>query len=343
LGFGNVGRELARLLLEKAGVLNTDFDLTVTVTGIATRSRGWVIDTDGIDLEAALAAVAKGDTLEGLPGGAPANPDGMLEYIRTCPADLVFEATWLDPQTGQPATDYLRAALGAGRHVVTANKGPVAFAYRELMELAQAKDLGFFFESTVMGGAPVLCVAREGLPAARVERISGVLNSTTNGMICLMEEGHSYEAALAEMQAAGLAEANPSNDVDGWDSVVKIVVLANMTMGADLLPADVVREGIRGLDPATIRAVAEADDHFKLLCEAWREGDTVRASVQPKRLSGSDPVARVRGGTSIVSYESDVIGLSVIEHAPTPRTTAYGMLTDMINVARGRQRGLARL
>ncbi|MCZ7544598.1 MAG: hypothetical protein M5R40_14235 [Anaerolineae bacterium] len=170
----------------------------------------------------------------------------MLAFIRACPADLIFEATWLDPHAGQPATDYVRAALRAGRHVVTANKGPVAFAYRELRDQARAHDVGFFFESTVMDGAPVLGVAREGLPGCHVTRIRGVLNSTTNAMLCRMEEGLSYEAALAEMQAAGLAEADPTLDVDGWDSAVKTVVLANVAMGADLRPADVAREGIRG-------------------------------------------------------------------------------------------------
>lgn len=338
LGFGNVGRALARLLLEKAPTLEAELGLTFTVTGVATRSRGQIIDAGGVDLKRALRLVEGGDSLAALPGGAP--PDAALKFIRACQADLIFESTWLDARTGQPAADYVRAALSAGRHVVTANKGPVAFAYRELRDLARQRGVGFFFESTVMDGAPVLGVIREGLPGCQIRRIRGVLNSTTNAMLCRMEEGLSYEAALAEMQAAGMAEADPSMDVDGWDSAVKIVVLANVGMSADLRPADVAPEGIRGLNPEVVRRAAQAGDHFKLLCEAWREGDAVRASVRPMRLPDSDPMARVRGTTSIVSFQTDVLpDLTLVEHDPTPRTTAYGMLCDMINVARGRYQG----
>ncbi|MBN1285612.1 MAG: homoserine dehydrogenase [Anaerolineae bacterium] len=342
LGFGNVGRALAGLLVEKAPVLEAQFGLTYTVTGIATRSRGQVIDSKGVDVREALALVAKGEALAALPGGAPSRPDAGVEFIRACPADLVFESIWLDPRTGQPATDYARAALSAGRHLVTANKGPVAFAYRELSALARTKDVGFFFESTVMDGAPVLGIAREGLPGVHVKRIRGVLNSTTNGILCRIEEGLSYEAALAEMQAAGLAETDPSADVDGWDATVKIVVLANVVMGADLRPQDVDREGIRHLKPEIVRGAAQAGDHFKLLCEAWREDGEVKASVRPARLPGTDPAAQVRGATSIVSYYTDVLpNLTIIEHDPSPRTTGYGMLADMVNLARGRHHGPA--
>ena len=339
LGFGNVGRALARLLLEKAPSLQTEFDLTYTVTGVATRTRGQAIDPNGVDLERALRLVEAGESLAALHDLARPQPADALAFVRACPADLVFESTWLDPHTGQPALDIVRAALDAGRHVVTANKGPVAFGYRALRDLARAKGVGFLFESTVMDGAPVLGVAREGLPACRVERIRGVLNSTTNAMLCRMEEGLSYDAALAEMQAAGMAEADPTTDVDGWDSTVKIVVLANVAMGADLRPADVAREGIRGLDPEQVRAAAQAGEHYKLLCEAWREGDAVRAWVRPDRLPASDPMARVRGTTSVVSYQTDVLpDLTIVEHDPTPRTTGYGMLVDMVNIARGRYR-----
>lgn len=343
MGFGNVGRALARLLLEKAPDLEARFGLTYSVTGIATRSRGKVIDPAGIDLQKALELVASDRSLATLPGGAVSRPDAGVAFIRACPADLVFESIWLDPKNGQPATDYARAALSAGRHVVTANKGPVAFAYRELSELAQTKALGFFFESTVMDGGPVLSIAREGLPGVQIERIRGVLNSTTNGILCHIEEGLSYQAALAEMQAAGLAESDPSTDVDGWDATVKIVVLANVIMGANLRPEDVDREGIRHLDPEAVRGAARTGDHFKLLCEAWRENGVVRASVRPTRLPDDDPVARVRGATSIVSYYTDVLpNLTVVEHDPSPRTTGYGMLADMINIARGRHHGLSK-
>ncbi len=154
LGFGRVGRALARLLISKTEVLRREYDLTVTVTGITTHSHGLAIDPAGLDLAAALRLVEAGEKLDKLHQGEAVGD--MRAFIESCPADLVMETTWLNPRTGQPATDYARAALNAGRHVVTANKGPVAFAYRELAALAREKDRGFFFESTVMDGAPVL-------------------------------------------------------------------------------------------------------------------------------------------------------------------------------------------
>jgi homoserine dehydrogenase len=335
LGYGNVARALARLLLRKAEVLQNEYDLTFHVTGIATRSRGFVINPDGLDLEEALRVIDSGHSLAELHKGTPVTD--TFEFIKTCPADLVMEATLLNPQTGQPATDYVRAALQAGRHVVTANKGPVAFAYRELSELARQKNIGFFFESTVMDGAPILGLRREGLLATTVERIRGVLNSTTNYILTELEKGVAFEDAVREMQRMGLAEADPSNDIDGWDAAVKIVVLANVLMGADLRPEDVNRMGIADLTTADMREAVAAGERIKLLCEAVRDGDRVRATVCPARLPLSDPLSQVNDTSSAVTFQTDTLPyLTIIEGNTEPTTTAYGMLVDMLNIMRGR-------
>ncbi len=335
LGFGNVARALARLLVRKTDTLREEAGLTYRVTGIATHSRGFAIDPDGLDLEAALRLVEAGQKLDSLHKGPPVAD--TLALIAACPADLVMEATWLNPQTGQPATDYVRAALAAGRHVVTANKGPVAFAYRELMELARRQDRGFFFESTVMDGAPVLGMGREAFLATTIERIRGILNSTTNYVLTRLEQGVSFDDAVAEAQQIGVAEADPSNDLEGWDATVKTVVLANVLMGADLRPADVDRTGITGLTSADLKAALDAGERVKLLCEAVREGDQVRASVRPARLPLSDPLSQVDQTSSAITFQTDTLHrLTLIEGDTDPTTTAYGMLVDMINIARGR-------
>jgi homoserine dehydrogenase len=337
LGFGNVSRALAPLLMRKADTLKHEYDLTFTVTGIATRSHGIAINPEGIDLAAALDSVAGGGTLTDLHQGQPVAD--TMEFITACPADMVMEATWLDPKTGQPATDYARAALKAGRHVVTANKGPVAFAYRELLELARQQDRGLFFESTVMDGAPVLGIGREGLVAATVQRIRGILNSTTNYVLTCLEEGILFDDAVAKTQEMGVAEADPTNDLEGWDAAVKIVVLANVLMGADLRPSSVDRIGITGITSADARSALVAQERIKLLCEAVRDGDIVRASVRPMRLPLSDPLSQVSQTSSAVTIETDTLHrLTIIEGDTDPTTTAYGMLVDMINIARGRFR-----
>jgi homoserine dehydrogenase len=337
LGFGRVGRALARLLLAKEEVLRREHDLTVAITGIATHSHGLAIDPTGLDLSAVLELVEAGENLDTLHREEPVKH--IAAFIETCPADMVMEATWLNPRTGQPATDYARAALNAGRHVVTANKGPVAFAYRELMALAKEKDRGFFFESTVMDGAPVLGIGREALLATTVQRIRGILNSTTNSILTSLEEGLTFDEAVARAQQIGVAEADPSTDIDGWDASVKIVVLANVLMGADLRPADVDRKGIGGVTGDEVRAAVEAGERIKLLCEAYRVDDDVRASVRPVRLSLSDPLSQVRETSSAVMFQTDTLHeLTIVEGNSDPTTTAYGMLVDMINILRGRYR-----
>lgn len=335
LGYGNVARALAQLLMRKADTLEKDYGLTFSVTGIATRSRGYAINPDGLDLQTALDVVDAGDKLDTIHQGDPVTD--TLAFIAACPADLVMEATWLNPQTGQPATDYARTALKAGRHVVTANKGPVAFAYRELSELARQQDRGFFFESTVMDGAPVLGIGREALLATTVQRIRGILNSTTNYILTRLEENVAFDAAVAEAKKIGVAEADPSNDLEGWDATVKIVVLANVLMGADLRPVDVDRTGIVGLTSADLKAAKQEGYRIKLVCEAVREGDTVRASVKPTRLPLSDPLSQVDQTSSAITLQTDTLHhMTLIEGDTDPTTTAYGMLVDMINIARGR-------
>ncbi len=337
LGFGNVGRALARLLLRKTEVLQRDYNLTYTVTGIATNSRGVAINPDGIDLESALQLVESDSWLDALHVGDSV-PD-TAAFISACPADVVLEATWLNPQTGQPATDYVRAALEAGRHVVTANKGPVAFALRELQALADEKDVGFFFESTVMDGAPVLGIGREALLATTIHRVRGILNSTTNYVLSCLENGIPFDEAVAQAQRIGVAEADPSTDLEGWDATVKIVVLANVLMGADLRPADVDRTGITGVTSADAQAAAATGRPIKLICEAVRQGDEMRASVRPVRVPASDPLSQVGQTSSAVTIETDTLHhLTLIEGDTDPTTTAYGMLVDMLNIMRGRYR-----
>lgn len=336
LGFGNVLKAFAALLDQKRSHLEERYGVQLTVVGISTNSHGVAIDADGIDLQKALALVKNKESLDQLHVG-----DGVadaFDFVRTVPADVILEATWLNPEDGTPAVDLLRVALESGKHVVTANKGPVAFAYRELRDLAAAHDLGFFFESTVMDGAPVHSVGREALLGLEVSRIRGILNSTTNFILTRLEEGVDFETALKEMQEAGLAEADPTNDVDGWDAAVKINVLANVIMGADLRPGDVERTGIRHITVEDAQEALKAGTRIKLLCEAVRDGDTVKATVRPAKLGADDPLGNVSHTASAVSFETDVLPkVTVVEGQSSPTTTAYGMLVDTLNISRGRR------
>jgi homoserine dehydrogenase len=333
LGFGNVGRALAGLLIGKREALQRDFDIHVRTVGISTGRHGQAINPEGLDLRAALETSG----LEGLHRG-PAVED-TRQFLEQCPADLIFESIPTNPRDGQPALEHARAILGSGKHLVTANKGPVAFGYHELHALASRRQAGFFFESTVMDGAPVLGVGREGLPAAEIGRVRGIFNSTTNYILTRMEQdGLAFDEALQAAQAIGIAETDPSLDIDGWDAAIKTVILANVLMGADLRPVDVDREGIRGLSRDQVQEAAAVGQRIRLVCEAVRSSSGgVQTQVKPQRVPVGSLLAGITGTTSIVEIESDVLPrLTMIEHDPGPITTAYGMLADMINVARGR-------
>lgn len=337
LGFGNVGTELAKLLLRKRGELEADFGLTWRVVGISARSKGIAHDPEGIDLEAALSAVERGDSLAAFHEGPPLDDTGA--FIAACDASLFFEATYTNPRDGQPATDYVRTALSKGAHVVSANKGPVAFAHRELLALARQKGVGFFFESTVMDGAPVLGVGREGFPGSQFRRIRGVFNSTTNYILTRMEQDRlDFDAAVKAAQEIGVAESDPTLDVDGWDSAIKTVILANVLMDADLRPTDADPVGLRDVTVEDVHAALADGERIRLVCEAVRgEDGAVRASVAPQRVPLDDPLASVMGTSSLVDFEADTLHrLTLIEHDPGPDTTAYGMLADMLNIVRGR-------
>ena len=330
LGFGNVGQAFARLLARKEKELGERYQAAFTITAIATGSRGRAINHAGLDIPAVLDCIASGKSLDQL-SSQPAPADN-LDFIRASGADVLFENTPVSYADGQPALDHIRTALNLGMHAVTANKGPVVHGYHSLSALAAEKGVRFLFESTVMDGAPVFGVYREALPAANISRIEGVLNSTTNLILTRMEGGESFEQAVAYAQSIGIAETDPSGDVDGWDASVKISALITVMMDVPFTPDRVDRTGIRGISPGQIAQARAEGKRWKLMCAAWQEDGEVRAKVAPALIGPEIPAYTVDGTTSIVTLESDVLGsLSLIETNPSPDTTAYGLLADFLN------------
>lgn len=334
LGFGNVGRSLARLLLAKQHELRDRYAVEFRVVGIAARRAGAAVDPAGIDLTRALAVVEGGRTLAEV--STPSPPPDPIGFIRGCGADVVFEATPVNYDTGQPAIDYLQTALEEGMHAVSANKGPVVHGYRKLSQLARSKGRRYLFESAVMDGAPLFSLWREALPGARLRSFRGVLNSTTNLILTLMESGQTFDEAVAQAQAIGVAETDPSGDILGWDAAVKVAALVTVLMETPLKPQDVNRQGIEGITPMLIRETREQGFRWKLVCQAsLGEDGQVTARVGPERLAPEDPLYGVMGTSSSVAFESDVLGrLTIIEENPGPDTTAYGMLADFLNAIR---------
>jgi homoserine dehydrogenase len=218
------------------------------------------------------------------------------------------------------------------RRLITANKGPVVHAYRELTELANRKGRKFYFESTVMDGAPIFSLFREALPGANLRMLRGVLNSTTNMILTRMEQGSSFEDAVAYCQQIGIAETDPSGDIDGWDASVKVAALATVLMGMPLKPAEVDRQGIRHITPDEVQRAKQSGKRWKLVCSASHGENGITARVAPELVGPESPMYGVEGTTSVVQFETDVLGLlSVVEANPGPHTTAYGLFADFLN------------
>jgi homoserine dehydrogenase len=324
IGLGNVGRALVRLLQHKTSALREQHEIEWRITGVASRRMGWLADLDGLDINALIDGRVPTQSVRTL--------TSIHEWLAASQADVMFENSSLNPQTGQPAIDYIKAALAHGAHVITANKGPVVHAYHELSALAKAQGRRFLFEAAVMGGTPIFSLFRETLPAAKLKRFRGLLNSTTNLILTEMEGGLSFDQAVKKAQDLGIAETDPSADVDGWDAAVKVSALATVLMDTPLKPQDVQRVGIRGLTQAIVQAARAGGRPYKLICRAERGDDgRVAASVRPEQVPASDPLASVNGPDSIVTFEMDTIySLTVSEQRPDAVTTAYGPLADFI-------------
>jgi homoserine dehydrogenase len=331
LGFGNVGRALARLLVAKAGELREQYGIEFRITGVASRRLGWLANGEGF--ETALLANA--------PLAEHSSPaDNIGNWLAVTRPDAVFETTSLNPDNGQPAIDYLRAVLASGAHAITANKGVLVHGYRELADLAQAQGSRFLFEATVLDSAPVFSLFREALPAVRLRGFSGVFSSTTNVIIETMEAGRSFEEGLKTAQELGVTETDPSHDIDGWDSTVKVCALASVLMNKPLKPEEVNREGIRALRPAQVQAARAEGRPYKLvarakLTEDGKGGGKLVTTVRPEQIAVGDPLGNVRGTSLAIHFELDMMpGLTITSHRPNLQSTAYGLLADFINAVK---------
>jgi homoserine dehydrogenase len=331
LGFGTIGRALARMLQEKQAILRETYAASFVITGVATRRHGCSWNPAGLDPEELLRAADSGERI----GRRSFDEADLESLLRESQTDVMVEITPTDPGNGEPAASHIRTALLSGRHAVTANKGPVAFAYRELREMARRAGSRFLFEAAVMDGTPVFSLQRDALPAAQILGFRAILNSTTNYLISRMEKGMDFEEAVAAAQAVGIAETDPLADVEGWDAVLKVAALVNVMMDFPLAPGAVTRQGIGMLNPEEIRRGREEGRPFKLVCRAVRTADGVAGSVRPEQIAADDPLAAMGGTGTMLCLETDALhGLIIGGTAPSPKTTAYGLLSDLIAIAR---------
>lgn len=337
IGFGNVARALARLLVRKADLLKSKHDITFSITGIATGRHGFAVNPDGIDIPQALNLVEGAQSLASL---STLKVEDSLAVIQHSNGSVMFENSPVNNKTGQPALGHIRAALEQGMHAITANKGPVVHGYRELTELARSKNRAFGFESTVLGGSPLFSVFRESFPLAELASFRGILNATTNIILSRMENGESYEDAVKYCQSVGVAERDPTNDVDGWDAAIKVAALVTVLMDTPFTPEKINPTGIRGITAEMI-AQAKADGkRYKLVCSAEKNGEQVAASVGPELVDSTSPLYGIMNSSTGATFRTDVVpdySITITERegmAGGPIETAYGLFADFVNTVK---------
>jgi homoserine dehydrogenase len=257
------------------------------------------------------------------------------EFWERARPEVAIEVTTLNPESGEPAISHIRSAFARGMHVITANKGPIAHAYTALREEARLAQVEFRFESTVMDGAPVFNTVRNNLPGVRILGFTGVLNSTSKVVIRAMQRGLTMEEGVREAQSMGIAEADASLDLDGWDSAAKTAALANVLMDARVTPQQVEREGIRNLTMEALAELRKSGLTIALVSRGERTDDNVRLQVKPEILAHTDVLAAAQGTSNLLLFHTDLMGtIGTISISPGVEQTAYGVFADLVDIAR---------
>jgi homoserine dehydrogenase len=308
-----VGHAFARLLAAKRSTF------PVRIAGIHTARHGTAYD-----------ACATGEEPR---FGPPAASIG--EFLDRARAEVAVELTTLNPATGEPAISHIRAAFAHRMSVVTANKGPIAHAYAALHGEAEAAGVQFRFESTVMDGAPVFNMVRNDLPGIRVLGFTGVLNSTTKVVIAAMRDGFTMEQGIRRAQELGITEADASFDIDGWDAAAKGAALANVLLDARQTPLEVERRGIGRLTTERVQDLARNRKTVVLVTRGRRTAQAVKLRVRAEVLDDTDVLAAVEGTSNLILLHTDLMGtVGTISIAPGADQTAYGVFSDLVDIAR---------
>lgn len=331
LGFGNLGQSVARILLEKKEEIEKVYNTTVSVVAITTKTRGNLVDAWGIDLERVLGNIQE-------TGVFPKASETMLQrnaldVAEAVEYDVLVEMTPLEYATGRMATDHIMAALKRGKHVICANKGPLAWHYKEIEALAEKNGCKFLFESTVMDGTPIFSIVRENLQMCKVTEIKGILNSTTNYILQGLEHGKTAKEVVAEGKKRGFIETNPKNDVEGHEAAAKMAALVNVLMGADITPDDIEVTGIEDITKEDIDKAAAKGNVLKLICRAYEKNGEIYVKIAPEEISKLNAYATVTGTSQVISITTDLMGtMTIIEESPEMEQAGYGVFSDLLTI-----------
>lgn len=332
IGFGGVNRGLVEVLLLKEKLLKQQFDIELSIVSVSDMYFGYAHHENGLDLKTLMNLPSEKGALSTLSNGKVKADNNAAICSKS--ADIVVEATYTNPNDGEPAVSHCRTAISHKKHIVTTNKGPVALFGDEICDLAKAQNTCFEFEGTVMSGTPVLDFVSANLKGCTINGFRGILNGTANYVLQQIEGGKSMADAIKIAQKLGYAEADPTADIEGFDVMLKVVILANQVLGANLKPIDIIREGIVNISEEKIRSATEEGKHWKLIGQASRNEDgSISASVSPQCLPVKDTLANVSGPINAIAFDTDLLGTVMVSGAGAGRIeTAYALLADILNI-----------
>ena len=319
IGFGYVGSGVAEVIRRKREAIARKHGIDLKIVGIADLN-GVIADEQGLSEEA----------IRALKAGEKQGDMTSLDIIRDVAHEVMVETTPTNVETGEPGLTHIITALESGRHVVTSNKGPIALEYQKLMELAAKHDKEIKFEASVGGAMPLISVVRENLAGNGVMSIKGILNGTCNYILTRMaEEDLPYEHVLKEAQEIGIAETDPSKDVEGVDTAVKLVILANSIFGMNATYNDVKVVGISEITPDALKLANDAGYVIKLIGDVDSDG---RLEVAPRLVPKDDPL-NVGGTLNVATIKTDLAGeITVIGKGAGPIEAASAILSDIIGI-----------
>ncbi|MHA1267627.1 MAG: homoserine dehydrogenase [Candidatus Helarchaeota archaeon] len=328
IGFGNIGRNLAQMILNKKQFIETKHHIRLIVTGIIDIDYNLIDHSNkGINLEEIL-SLKKAELLH-----RSANLS-FTEILETVPFDIAVELTPSTPD-GQPGLQHMIAVMNAKKHLVTSNKSPLVLKYPELATLASQNGCAFRFEATVAGVIPIFTAVRDGLSANEILKIEGIFNGTTNYILTRMSEGVPYTQALEDAKKLGFCETNPHDDISGLDAARKLVIIANVLLGSHLTLNDVHREGIDTISQAQIIESHLNNQTIKHIAYLEITPQGIRASVQPQSINLSNPLAHVNGimnGIHILTRYAGEITFFGIGAGPKEVSTI--ILSDILSIGK---------
>jgi homoserine dehydrogenase len=331
IGFGNAGRAFSRILINKHEEIKDKYGVNILITAIATATRGNIVDENGIDLRKALIDIDENGFFD--KNWIAVKSISTDEIIKTADYDILMEITPLNIFTGQPAIDNIKLAFNRGKHVITANKGPIAWAYSELKELSGANGAHFLYETTVMDGTPVFNLVEQTMPMCKILEFNGILNTTTNFALEEMSKGRTLEQALEEGKRRGFVEADARLDIEGYDAAAKTAALINVLMDGGITPEAVQREGIQHITIEDINSASTENKLIKLVCRGGLENGKIIGEVKPVKLDKKHIFSSIDGTSSILTLRTDLMGeVSIVEHSPEIDQTGYGLFSDLITL-----------